>query len=1100
MKFALVFVVAISGTVALAKDEIQLCEPWRAEYAEEDATGGHVIGLWQFNSGGETTDASGNGRELTVRGVEIASDGLFGACLESFPGWPVEDQRHQATAKSEPELSPKGPFSIELWIKPKAEMEGYPDAFLIDKKYVAHDDYQLVLGAADRNGSRLLRACLGFGIDSSTWYSKPAKFEPGSWYHVAFTYDAAGTGSFYLNGLPWGSTRIDGRKAISPGQHFLSIGDRIGSYYHGFPGFIDQVRLSNKVLEFSPARFQPVSTRSCFVRMEAKASQRFTLTNLQRTPLAAATVTMKCDFMREMEMQVADLSPGASVAVDYSLDTSLRPDSYRLTAGFNVPGQEGFETEETFQVTIVPRHPPNRFPVVMWGVYGGISDEIDRLKKIGFTHALGLGADFGRIWEAGKPIEAHDSDKLEETRRALDDALANGLTLAAGLSPGSYLRSNQKFHRVDPEGKPFTDREDVCGLFPELREFCYNVGASVAQTYGDHPALGAAMIHTEVRGHARPCFHPHDVEAFRQQSGMGIPKEAVTQRGVDYTKLADFPESRVIPDDHPIYKYYRWFWKQGDGWNELNTAVHRGLKSTGRQDLWTWHDPAVRVAGVYGSGGEVDFLSQWTYSYPDPIRIGLSTDELLAMSAGGPSGQQVMKMTQIIWYRSQTAPEPAGDSQQLPYRARWEREQPGAAFITIAPMHLREAFWAKIARPIKGIMYHGWQSLVPCQPPGGYRFTHPQAQHELARLIRQVVRPLGPTLLAVPGVKSDVAFLESFASEMFARRGTYGWNHTWTGDAYHVMLYAHLQPEIVFDETVIERGLDGYRLLVMTDCDVITESMQERIKAFQASGGLIVADERLAPAIKPDIVLPVYQRTGRADQDKAALQSLAAEFRENLDARYRRYLDSSNPDVIPYLRRYKGTDYVFLVNDNREYGQYVGQHGKLMENGLPSEARVSVARPSGFVYDLVAGREVAASSADGKLSIDAHLGPCDGRMLMITSRPIGSVKILAPQTVTRGDRVSLVVEVVDADGDALDAIVPLEVNVRDAEGRLAEFSGYYQAADGAVTINLDVAPNDPFGIWQIEARELGSGRVSVHYVRVAAPSEWPPSVDPSYEG
>ena len=85
------------------------------------------------------------------------------------------------------------------------------------------------------------------------------------------------------------------------------------------------------------------------------------------------------------------------------------------------------------------------------------------------------------------------------------------------------------------------------------------------------------------------------------------------------------------------------------------------------------------------------------------------------------------------------------------------------------------------------------------------------------------------------------------------------------------MLYAHLQPEIVFDETITSRGLDGFRVLVMADCDVITQSMAERIKAFQAKGGIVVGDDRLAPAIQPDIRLTPYQRTGHADKDKAAL-------------------------------------------------------------------------------------------------------------------------------------------------------------------------------------------------------------------------------------
>ena len=67
-----------------------------------------------------------------------------------------------------------------------------------------------------------------------------------------------------------------------------------------------------------------------------------------------------------------------------------------------------------------------------------------------------------------------------------------------------------------------------------------------------------------------------------------------------------------------------------------------------------------------------------------------------------------MKMTQIIWYRSGTAPEPKPGKPAPAYQASWEVEQPNASFITISPAHIREAFWMKIARPIKGIMYHGW--------------------------------------------------------------------------------------------------------------------------------------------------------------------------------------------------------------------------------------------------------------------------------------------------------------------------------------------------------------------------------------------------------
>ena len=1095
MKWSYGFMVGLLALVAAPlpaaeTPPVQLCEPWESEYRGEDATGDHVIGLWQFNASAETKDDSGNGHDVTLQGAKTNAQGRFGAALESAPGWPVVDARHAAVAKNHPDLSPKGPFTIELWIQAKPELNAeYPDAFLIDKKYVADDDYQLILGAADRGGSRTLRAVLGFGSTSETWRSEPLKFEPGVWRHVAFTYDSAGTGAFYVDGVPCGRKEITGRKAIAAGKHPLSIGDRIGSYHHGFPGLIDQVRLSRGVREFRRTKFERSSDRAAFLRMESGASLRFTVTNLQREPLAAATVTIGTNGLHQQQTSLSDLAPGATAPVDYPVATQLRPGEYTVRAELAATAPAAFQTKDSFTIRIVPRDPPHQFPVLMWGVYGGISDELDRLKRIGFTHALGLGADYQAIFEAKSPTIPAAPEQIEANKKMLDEALANQLTVVASLSPGSAVRGREEFRRVKREGQPYT--EDICGLFPELPKYCHHVGASLANAYHEFPAFGAAMVHTEVRDGANCCFHPHDQEAFRKHAGFDIPPEVAAKWGVDYTKLAGFPQSRVIPDNHPIYVYYQWFWKTGDGWNRLNSELVRGLKSTGKQGFWTYHDPAVRAAKVYGSGGDVDFLSQWTYSYPDPIRIAVSTEELLTMAEGKP-GQQVMKMTQVIWYRTQTAPEPKKLEDALPYQARWEVEQPEAPFITIAPMHLREAFWTKIARPIRGIMYHGWQSLVPCESPGGYRFTHPETQHELARLVRQVVRPLGPTLLQVPRAKSDVAFLQSFASEMFARRGTYGWSGKWSGDAFLVSLYAHLQPEIVFDETIKDRGLDGYRVLIMPDCDVLTETVAQKVKQFQAAGGIVVGDQRLAPAIKPDIVLTPYDRTGKAREDKAALVDLASELRSQLDARYRPYVDTNNPNVIPYFRRYGDTDYIFLVNDHREYGDYVGHHGRVMENGLPSDAMVAVRRPAGFVYDLVEHREVAVRQQKEHLMTEVALGPCDGRLYMVTSRPIQRVAIQGPEAIERGKSGKCRIAVLDAQDKPLDAVVPVEVTIRDAASGTAEFSGYYATADGTVEVPLDIAPNDPMGTWQVEARELASGRTAMHYVRVPGPTPWPP--------
>jgi hypothetical protein len=96
---------------------------------------------------------------------------------------------------------------------------------------------------------------------------------------------------------------------------------------------------------------------------------------------------------------VPELRPGEQYIIDLDIDTSLRPDTYRLAATVHVPlsGQNGespYHNTQGFEITIVPRPLPHTMPVVMWG--GGL-DQIDWLSELGFTHCIATWVDFNKI-------------------------------------------------------------------------------------------------------------------------------------------------------------------------------------------------------------------------------------------------------------------------------------------------------------------------------------------------------------------------------------------------------------------------------------------------------------------------------------------------------------------------------------------------------------------------------------------------------------------------------------------------------------------------------------------------------------------------------
>jgi hypothetical protein len=380
-------------------------------------------------------------------------------------------------------------------------------------------------------------------------------------------------------------------------------------------------------------------------------------------------------------------------------------------------------------------------------------------------------------------------------------------------------------------------------------------------------------------------------------------------------------------------------------------------------------------------------------------------------------------------------------------------------------------------------MYHGWGSLVEQKNPGGYTYTNPHTQHELQRLVREVVEPLGPTLMQIPEAPCEVAFLESFTSQMFSARGGYGSNIGWPADVWLALQHAHIQCDIMYEESLLNGALAGRKVLVMPHCDVLTKSVADAIRSWQAAGGKIIADEFLCPAIKADVKLASFQREKRAAADKAKTLALSGKLVNATATLLANPFICDNPEVITHRRSYGSTDYLFLVNDHREAGTYVGQHGLVLENGLPSIA--NIVSPPGkprFGYDLKEGTRVQ----DG-MSFQVKLGPADGSVFMFLDEPIAGPVVNGPDRAKAGSRALFKVAIHGASHRPVAAIIPVEVAIHDANGRLSEGSGYYGAKDGRLELPLDVAPNEDPGIWEIKVRELASRTTATAYLRVERP-------------
>lgn len=1053
-------------------------QSWEKGYDGADATGPHVLGYWKFDAGAELKDSSSKGHDLSLAGGILGAEGKHGQALEC--GHEMA-KSHGAKVQGQSSLSPAGAFTLEMWVKPKAGGEKTGRCYLADKRYVPdnHTDYAWQLGEMDNTGSRRLLLTLGFGSTSETFASVPCPMPADQWQHLAVTYDAAGTVTFYHNGSLIDRIHKPGVGAITPGTRPLHLGDRIGSNYGGFPGLIDEVRLCQGALKFESLSVVLTGNRRVWQRMESASSLSVLCTNLRREASSGARLQLTLPGKNEVH-ELPDLEPGASHEIKVIPDTSLKPGDYEIRATLHLAGQSATVSHPC---KIVPRPSP-AMPVILWG-----HGDYPRMKDIGFTHSMSLGvSNLAAIWEKRLDPEsvppAADAERIAKNHELLDEALAEGMGIVARLSPSHWLESQTAWLRTNPDGTVYP-RHDIAAIHPELPPFFEKVGRSFSQAYGRHPALTATLVNTEVRDASQPSYTAADLQAWKAFSGLEAPPEGITRRGMDWTALKDFPADRVIPDNHPVLAYMRWFWTVGDGWNALHTALSKGIKSAARRGHWTFFDPAVRQPSISGAGGQVDVLSHWTYTYPDPQRIGLCTDQLMAMAEASGRRQQVMKMTQLIWYRSQTAPIKKTRPEDP---VAWEDHDPEAAYITISPLHLKEALWTKLSRPVQGIMYHGWQSLVPTESTSAYRFTNPNAAPVLKQLLHEVVQPLGPTLMKIPDERAEIVFLESFTSQMFARRGGYGGNNTWSADLWMALQHAHIRTDVIFEETLLKKGLTGRRILVMPECDVLSESVVAHIKAWQKRGGKILADEFLCPALKADAVVPSFKRVKNALQDKQSLLELAARLAPQLkELGHVPLATADSPEAVLRVRRAGDARYLFVINDCREAGNYVGQHGLVLENGLPLRTNVTWAEEKGTIYDLTRGSQIIPQrDAEGRLTWPVHLGPGDGRIFMILPKPLLHLHATLPDTATPGHQAVLQVQIssTNPNEDPVKAVVPLKIEILDSNGVRTEGSGYHAAENGQLTLPLDIASNEEIGTWEVRVTELASRMETALWMRL----------------
>ena len=922
----------------------------------------------------------------------------------------------------------------------------------------------VIFGMRDYGGGRYtLIARLGYGPDIAMMASGFFNLPDGKPAVAVMDYDGLSRCRLCINGKAVAETTI-ARGVPNPGRDAL-IGSGLATN-SGFLGTI--VKASIEYLPLPDFEFAVAGPRVLIRESKRPVELEFRpgdeKTRFEDLELSGA--------FAGIPFEKISVEPGK--VFQLPLETNLRPGKYplELTVAGKRDGEE-FTAQRRLDLTIAPV-PTDAMAVRLWREDHGVASPHDDFRKLGFNHVLAR--HFSHL-----PLEQH-----HPTETAANIAELDGFAAAGVAYMDSMNITDSRLHRRVVLKNRILDRggreRAIAGKHlipdtsrPAVRSAMKEVMYAAGKLYGNHPALYGTLVNTERRDRVLPSLDRASQKRYRDETGDEIPREVNGKLAPYYLSCPNFPADRIVADDYPLLKYYRWFWKGGDGFPGLNSEMAKSFKEgAGRDDLVVMFDPAVRVPPLWGSGGKVDLLNQWVYAYPEPFRVAAVAGQQQTMASGCP-GQRAGIMTQMIVKRFELAP----DNINVLSKPAWVAKEPTAPYLTTPPGLLREATWAMISRHVDSIMFYGCGSLLtPDFMYTGLRFIDPESAPALAEVLNNVVKPLGPMLKRLPERPKDTGIYESFAASIFAQRGGWGWGREWpTG---MLMYRANLNPLTVYDESIMRGDLDKLKVLFIPHGDVITESCAEKIAEFQKRGGIVVADEHLAPGITPDIVIPeiVFNRDAGAKKFNQAYKQAAAALLRKLAGHYRPFV-TADPEFFVVPRQYKDTDYLFVINDKRAFGGQFGKWRQVMEVGKPHSGNVTIRRDAAAVYELSRGGKVAFKRIDGGIVVALKSATNDGRLLMLLDSPIGDLRIEAPTELKRGDGFAVKLEVLDVRGRTVPALLPVEVRITDPEGRTLDGSGFECAVDGKFAKEYFISVNDRAGRWKIVCKDRASGLTAV---------------------
>jgi len=799
---------------------------------------------------------------------------------------------------------------------------------------------------------------------------------------------------------------------------------------------------------------------------------RLSVQNDGDQPLAKPVAACSLSGLFEESRKISDIAPRGKAEIVFDIPTEfIRSGDYEIRTTLKY---EGGGTEALFPIYIAPKRNPMRYPVIYWG---GSASMMDWGIERGFNvFGVGMRSPFS---------PQHKNYQL--IRDYFEKSVKLGVDMLIYFSPmHKQFRDHPEalvigmkgtpYERVIKKGRP--PNVYPCPNEPYVINYCEEVVRTALAELKKYPTLRYAMLNSEI---CTPvCFS----ERCRQR--------AIKATGLDPLKFpglhrvapeGEVPENGIVEDDNPFYRFYRWWWIDGQGDVAINERMGKLIKKI-KPEIVTYFEP-YRLAPLYHRHRGLDCIATWTYTFPD-TRLMTYTEVLIA--GAKPKKQKVIQIVTTWEYDGWLAPREKGP-------------------VNMPRDIVREVSWIALSRRPDALCYYISSYHNPNNAEKRPFNIDLASYDEIGRFVRRVLQPYGAMILKLERVPRRAAFLCSAASYYFREKALWrGWVMKSVMPFYCVVQAAHIPTDFIFDETIEQYGLKDYDILFLPQCEALTRSIYERILSFARRGGIVIADSYLKPAIpsalKVDFDFSYWSKIDAdavlngngitADEHRARMKKYATELRNLLDRKVKRYVDSNSDEVLFNVLKKGAVRYVFVINDKRTYGERFGQWKTYHEKGVPQTVRLRL-RTEGKpvrIYDLLRGKEITHRTAGQGVEFDLQLGGCDGTILAVYPVALAAPEISAPERATAGKAVEVKVRVADERGGTAPATQPLRIKVIQPDGEDSEYSHYTATEEGRYSFVIPFAGNDPVGDWRIEVTDLTTrltARKTITLQRAASP-------------